>query len=156
MLLEAGGALFAVSWLAVQVCGMVLFQRSAACAKTIASELTCGPCHGPANRMTRAVRSDGVLPLAQSVVHQFVMLPVAATAAPISNRPLKWQIHESASASFTINQLDQRGFPHRIATITGATLKTPACLELRPSCSAASSPQSARSTPCLLSRSRQP
>jgi hypothetical protein len=60
------------------------------------------------------------------------MLPAAATAAPISNRPLKWQIHPSAADAFTINQLDQRGFPHRIATITGASPENARMLKAAP------------------------
>jgi hypothetical protein len=59
------------------------------------------------------------------------MPTAAATAGPIQNRPLKWQIHESGGSSFTINQRDQRGFS-LIANVSGATPENARMLKAAP------------------------
>jgi hypothetical protein len=60
------------------------------------------------------------------------MQSAAATAAPIPNRPLKWQLHEGAAGAFTINQLDHRGFSHLVANVSGASIETAHMLKAAP------------------------
>src|SRR5690242_6446047 len=57
--------------------------------------------------------------------------PAPAFSQP-PDRPPPWEVHQVGEKTFTINQLDGRGFSHLIATVTGATPETAHMLRAAP------------------------